>query len=1038
MNTFTRTYMILGFSVGLSGIAYAQWRTGVVLPNAASNDRFHQILLDRYTHVINQQSLLAAASNPCDVRNTARVNDTDFVTAAHEHRTKALIGVLDVQIASLMACTVPDRIIPFVAEIRRYVLGHGYDGLAITWISGGERPAQLNDLLQRLRAELPAAILVVRISRADAYTLAPIQDLVDQVNLVLNPQPSAETDPERRLPNNHTLNAAIAEEVALRIASLGIPRFRVGLEVLLCSPYSPSRVCSDEPNEIDLENTHIIAEFAKAYSLGGISSSALDFGESRTRAQDAGAMSTAPVREIATTRQESLLAGLQVPRLSHSTADDNVAGQLTETFGYYVDSSLGDDSYPGTQQFPWKTIKRVNSAYLRPGDSVGFKRGSTWHETLNIAHSGSPGQPIVFGAYGSGPNPIIDGADLYRSDWRPAVTTPRVIGCASGNGGKNSQTVSYSPTAGNTLIAAGYNDFNTITAFTLSDGTPMTIDTVIRKSGTRLAVAHYSSTPAGTTSVTVQGGRGRFALVVCEVAGLSVDALDTVDTSGSVQTGPAWASPTIATTGDNDIAFAVVAQHATVPCTGTPITITAATVPPGALSCSPYNQLLAVGYDIVPQPLTVSASGTVGDTGHEVFATILAFRANRLSNVWRHSFTPSYVAYPWVFFDGVAGGSNGGQPEPSPERVIAPHQWHWDRAGNIFVFSATDPRLAFTNPGIEISARPGVQASNQSYIRFDSLDVRRTAESCFDLYQLTYGTVSRSHATFCGKNGIVFYNSGLPSDHFTVSNNVVAYTADTGIAAKDSNGGSISGNDVSHAGIMKDDEEAIGIVGRSGDNYVYDNYAHDNTDQIGPVGIRGIEIDTIEYPRINYIYRNVVARCNGSGIIVEHSSGQLVYGNVSILNEAHLGGNCCVAGIKDSAGYGNKYYNNTTFKNQFAEIEITNDSGFGPVLQNNLLLASPSTQGAIFTNGSTATAVRADYNLVYGGRTLYNWNDMRYDTVTAFYSATGQGEHDISADPRFVGPSNAVFDLGPGSPAIGTGAYIPGVTQTSPPNIGAK
>ena len=37
-----------------------------------------------------------------------------------------------------------------------------------------------------------------------------------------------------------------------------------------------------------------------------------------------------------------------------------------------------------------------------------------------------------------------------------------------------------------------------------------------------------------------------------------------------------------------------------------------------------------------------------------------------ISNVWQHSFTPEISAsHPWVFFNGVAGGINGGNPQAS-------------------------------------------------------------------------------------------------------------------------------------------------------------------------------------------------------------------------------------------------------------------------------------------------------------------------------------------------------------------------------------
>jgi len=84
---------------------------------------------------------------------------------------------------------------------------------------------------------------------------------------------------------------------------------------------------------------------------------------------------------------------------------------------YYVDATLGDDGNPGTQTQPWKTISRVNSSSFSPGDSIYFKRGEIWRETLIIPSSGTEGSPITFGAYGSGDKPKISAFDLITDSW---------------------------------------------------------------------------------------------------------------------------------------------------------------------------------------------------------------------------------------------------------------------------------------------------------------------------------------------------------------------------------------------------------------------------------------------------------------------------------------------------------------------------------------------------------------------------------------------------------------------------------------------
>src|SRR5208282_5751694 len=77
---------------------------------------------------------------------------------------------------------------------------------------------------------------------------------------------------------------------------------------------------------------------------------------------------------------------------------------------YYVSSSAGNDSNSGTSaSTPWQTIAHVNGQTFHPGDSILFKRGDVWNESLAPASSGSSGNPIMFDAYGTGAAPNLTG-----------------------------------------------------------------------------------------------------------------------------------------------------------------------------------------------------------------------------------------------------------------------------------------------------------------------------------------------------------------------------------------------------------------------------------------------------------------------------------------------------------------------------------------------------------------------------------------------------------------------------------------------------
>ncbi len=80
---------------------------------------------------------------------------------------------------------------------------------------------------------------------------------------------------------------------------------------------------------------------------------------------------------------------------------------------YYVSSSSGDDTNPGTELAPFKTIAKVNSLNLQPGDRVLFKCGDTWRaEQLVIRWAGTESSPITFSSYPAGcaNKPILSGS----------------------------------------------------------------------------------------------------------------------------------------------------------------------------------------------------------------------------------------------------------------------------------------------------------------------------------------------------------------------------------------------------------------------------------------------------------------------------------------------------------------------------------------------------------------------------------------------------------------------------------------------------
>ena len=92
-------------------------------------------------------------------------------------------------------------------------------------------------------------------------------------------------------------------------------------------------------------------------------------------------------------------------------------GPKTWAATYYVDATNGNNNNHGlSSSMAWRTISEVNSSSFQPGDQILLKRGGVWREQLNFPSSGSPGNPITIGAYGSGARPVINGANIF-SNW---------------------------------------------------------------------------------------------------------------------------------------------------------------------------------------------------------------------------------------------------------------------------------------------------------------------------------------------------------------------------------------------------------------------------------------------------------------------------------------------------------------------------------------------------------------------------------------------------------------------------------------------
>ena len=79
---------------------------------------------------------------------------------------------------------------------------------------------------------------------------------------------------------------------------------------------------------------------------------------------------------------------------------------------YYVKTGGSDGNTGLSDAQAWASFNNVNINQFGPGDCIRLNRGDTFPYNIKFLSSGTAGNPIVIGAYGTGAKPIIDGTGI--------------------------------------------------------------------------------------------------------------------------------------------------------------------------------------------------------------------------------------------------------------------------------------------------------------------------------------------------------------------------------------------------------------------------------------------------------------------------------------------------------------------------------------------------------------------------------------------------------------------------------------------------
>ncbi|MET4096320.1 hypothetical protein [Arthrobacter sp. UYCu712] len=184
---------------------------------------------------------------------------------------------------------------------------------------------------------------------------------------------------------------------------------------------------------------------------------------------------------------------------------------------YYV-SAAGIDSNSGSSSSaPWKSLSKINSTVLQPGDTVSFRRGDTWTGGIVANQSGTGAAPITLIGYGSGNTPTITGGqsgNCIRINGNYTIVDGlRGVSCGyagiSITGDRN--TVRNSSASNNAVgIKAGAgSDFGIYTGNVLTNNNIMNVKTPGSNCGTPQAV--NCSDDSGAFGVLINGNDNEFS-----------------------------------------------------------------------------------------------------------------------------------------------------------------------------------------------------------------------------------------------------------------------------------------------------------------------------------------------------------------------------------------------------------------------------------------------------------------------------------------------------------------------------------------------
>jgi hypothetical protein len=434
-------------------------------------------------------------------------------------------------------------------------------------------------------------------------------------------------------------------------------------------------------------------------------------------------------------------------------------------------------------------------------------------------------------------------------------------------------------------------------------------------------------------------------------------------------------------------------------------------------------------------------------------------------NIWSMSYTDYQPMRLWI---------SGVEKQRSETTVTASLPWNWT-SNILYVYSATNPATAFSNiegPGNGYT----IQILETTDITLENLDIRGGGECIYvrgadnviinncnvgldcggcGLTAVAYGSINHanngriSNCTF--DSGDRFNDSSFTLEYhntedgirlyfgasgWNIYNNTIKDWGHDGINLDAEVPGYLTSNNLIHNNFVTAPDidygrciEAQGITGTMSGNEIYDNlfYNCPIQNQLNSYGLK------FHNNIINIVRQNPIKLGYANGIAIENF-GAMVGQFMEIDN--NIIANCLDNGIRlayppSSIPIQNNFVRNNIIYNCATHISY---SVYGINIE-----ASQYDLNNTFQN-----------NLIYllGRTNIINYKTIHDISVSGFNALNGTDgfviTNNIMGDPLFVDAANGDFHLQAGSPAIGKGLKVTGITTDyegttykNPPSIGA-